>query len=265
MEPETRDHRIRTDQGELFARTWSPAAGQDRPPILLFHDSLGCVALWRGFPAALASATGHPVIAYDRLGFGRSDAHPGRLDADFIAREGGTVLPLLRQRFGFARFIVCGHSVGGGMAVETAARHPGDCLALVTMGAQAFVEDRTLEGIRHAQRDFAQDDGLSRLARYHGDKAEWVLDAWIGTWLDPGFAGWTLDDAIRRVRCPVLAIHGERDEYGSDEHPRRIAGAGGEAEILPGIGHVPYREDEALVVDIVRRFLERSLPAPPSR
>ena len=73
----------------------------DAPPIVLFHDSLGSVALWRDFPAVLAQATGHGVIAYDRLGFGRSDPHPGRLSNDFVqteAREGFRALRELRDR-----------------------------------------------------------------------------------------------------------------------------------------------------------------------
>ena len=53
---------------------------------------------------------------------------------------------------------------------------------------------------------------VERLARYHGDKARWVLDAWIGSWLHPGFASWTLAEVLPRVACPVLALHGALDE-----------------------------------------------------
>ena len=76
----TREHWIDTVQGKLFAQEWAPLQAQGAP-IVLLHDSLGCVALWREFPAQLAQTTGHRVIAYDRLGFGRSDAHPGSLRA----------------------------------------------------------------------------------------------------------------------------------------------------------------------------------------
>ncbi|MCJ9712629.1 alpha/beta hydrolase, partial [Bordetella hinzii] len=74
----TQDDFIETDQGRLYARRWR-AADTGLPPVVLLHDSLGCVALWRDFPQRLAEATGREVIAYDRLGFGRSDPHPGRL------------------------------------------------------------------------------------------------------------------------------------------------------------------------------------------
>lgn len=250
------DRMIRARTGDIFARLWweNGALGDAPPPFVLFHDSLGCTELWRGFPAALATATGRPVISYDRAGFGRSDPFPGELPADFIAAEATGSLPLLRETFGFSRFIACGHSVGGGMAAEIATRHADTCLALVTMGAQTFVEARTLDGIRAAKAGFADPQGLSRLERYHGDKARWVVDAWTETWLSPAFAGWTLDAALDRVSCPVLAIHGDADEFGSAEHPRRIAKGRGRAEILAGIGHNPHREAQEHVLRLIGGF-----------
>jgi pimeloyl-ACP methyl ester carboxylesterase len=249
---------IRIEGRRLFAKAWTPEVPEAGrlAPILLFHDSLGCVDLWRGFPGRLASTTGRRVIAYDRLGFGRSDPHPGRLEPDFIPMEVLRAVPQLFEQLGVTDFVACGHSVGGGMAVETAARCQARCRALVTIAAQAFVEDRTLAGIRAAQRDFQDPANLARLAKYHGDKARWVVDAWTQTWLSPGFADWNLDAALMAVRCPVLAIHGDLDEYGSEEHPRRIAAGRGTVQILPKTGHLPHREHEGLVADLVRRFLD---------
>lgn len=249
------DHRIALPGGAIFARSWDPAGGGAAAPVLLMHDSLGCVELWRSFPQRLAEVTGRRVIAYDRLGFGRSDPHPGRLTVGFVAAEAETVVPRLCDALGVESFAACGHSVGGGMAIETAARHADRCRALVTIAAQAFVEDRTLEGIRAARQDFQDPANLARLARYHGDKARWVVDAWTETWLSPEFADWTVDAALAALRCPVLAIHGAEDEYGTAEHPRRIAAGRGTARLLPGVGHVPHREQEALVVDLVAGFL----------
>jgi pimeloyl-ACP methyl ester carboxylesterase len=252
-----RDDFVQCGDHRLFSRSWAPPnpeAGR-RAPILLFHDSLGCVELWRSFPEKLAVATGRRVVAYDRLGFGRSDPHPGKLGVGFVAGEADSVVPQLCDRLGIGDFVACGHSVGGGMAIETAARWPERCLALVTIAAQTFIEDRTLAGIRLAQRDFQDPDNRARLARYHGDKTPWVLDAWIGTWLSPAFADWALDRPLAGVRCPVLAVHGELDEYGSTRHPQRIADGRGEALILPGIGHVPHREAEGALLAAIAAFL----------
>jgi pimeloyl-ACP methyl ester carboxylesterase len=221
---ETVDHWIDDPQGRLFARTWRPdrAGTQASATILLFHDSLGCVELWRDFPKQLARATQLQVVAYDRLGFGRSDPCPGALAADFMQTEALRSVPALCAQLGLSTLIPFGHSVGGAMAVATAVHLPERCTAVVTMSAQAFVEDRTLAGIQEAQRTFKDPGQVERLARYHGDKARWVLSAWIETWLASSFATWTLDADLACVRCPLLALHGDRDEYGSGRHPKRI-------------------------------------------
>ena len=257
--PTVRDVEIQSPQGRLHARIWS--TGGAGAPVVMLHDSLGCVELWRDFPLKLAQALKRDVIAYDRLGFGHSDAYPGSLPASFIDDEARGSFAALRGQLGLERFVVLGHSVGGGMAAGCAAEYPDACEALVTIAAQSFVEDRTLAGIREAEAMFAQPGQLERLERYHGTKAHWVLRAWIDTWTSAPFLDWTLDHALRGVHCPVLALHGDRDEYGSAVHPARIAElAGGEAVVLRDCGHVPHREQPELVLARLVEFLARVNP-----
>jgi pimeloyl-ACP methyl ester carboxylesterase len=143
------------------------------------------------------------------------------------------------------------------MAVCCAGAYGEDCQALITESAQAFVEDRTLEGIRVAKRNFDEPGQLDRLKKYHGEKAAWVLGAWVDTWLSPGFADWNLDEPLRQVRCPVLALHGEADEYGSSLHPERIARlTGGRPVLLENCGHVPHREQTRIVLDLAGQWLK---------
>ncbi|MDG0834226.1 alpha/beta hydrolase [Pelomonas saccharophila] len=242
-------------RGRLFARAWAPAGGNGaKPPIVLLHDSLGCVELWRDFPAALCEATGRRVVAYDRLGFGRSDAREGPMPLDFVADEARSFFPAVLAQLGIDRFAVLGHSVGGGMAVHCAAEWGARCEALVTMSAQVFVEDRTAQGIRAAGEQFKAPEQMQRLARYHGDKAAWVLAAWVGTWLDPAFAGWSLTATLPRVACAVLALHGDSDEYGSTCHPEmigRLVSGPARVEVLAETGHMPHRERPGHIAHIV--------------
>lgn len=201
---------------------------------------------------------GRRVVAYDRLGFGRSDARSAKLAPDFVGAEAALYLPAVREQLDIPRFAVLGHSVGGGMAVHLAAHARDACERLVTIAAQAVVEARTLDGIRAARRAFTDPDQFDRLARYHGDKTQWVLDAWIDTWLDPAFADWSLKLVLPQVTCPLLALHGELDEYGSVLHPEligRLAGGPATVEVLAGLGHMPHREQPALVVASVAAFL----------
>lgn len=243
--------------GAVFVRECLPGEATGGVPILMLHDSLGSVALWRDFPDRLSAATGRRVIAYDRPGFGRSAPRHAPPSLDFIAAEARDVIEPLCAALGVDRFVVFGHSVGGGMAVHCAARHRDRCVGLITVAAQAFVEERTRAGLREAQALFADPVQLERLARYHGDKARWVLDAWIETWLDPAFAHWSLDAVLPQVCCPLLAIHGADDEYGSPAHPERIARlSGGPAQIavMADTRHMPHREHPDAVLAAVADF-----------
>ncbi len=256
--PSSFDRYVETPVGRLFAREWKAAPANGLAPFVLFHDSLGSVEQWRDFPAQLAAATGRTVIAYDRLGFGRSDPHPGTLRNDFVQDEARSGLAPIRAAFAIDRMILFGHSVGGGMAIASGAAFPVETDAIITLAAQAFTEDRTLAGIEAARIAFEAESQVERVARYHGDKARWVLDAWIGTWRRPAFATWSLDDELRRLRCPVLALHGDHDEYGSNAHPERIAAlAGGPARavILKDCHHMPHREMPDTVLNLVRDFV----------
>ncbi|WP_019938660.1 alpha/beta fold hydrolase [Bordetella sp. FB-8] len=255
----SRDQWIDHPRGRIFARRWRAQDASDAaPPIVLLHDSLGSVELWRDFPAALSQAAGREVIAYDRLGFGRSEARHPWPSLDFVREEATEVFPVLLAQLGARKCVVMGHSVGGGMAIECAAQFPDRCSGLVTIAAQVFPEDRTLAGIRAAREQFREPGQMERLARYHGDKAQWVLDAWTEIWLDPAFASWSLATVLARVRCPALAIHGQDDEYGSTIHTDLMARHSGgpvRRAILPGVGHMPHREQPDQVLRLVADFL----------
>ncbi len=248
------DRYVHTAAGRLFAREWKATSAGGLAPFVLFHDSLGSVEQWRDFPAQLAAVTGRTVIAYDRLGFGRSDPHPGKLRNDFVQDEARSGLAPIRAAFAIDRMLLLGHSVGGGMAIASGAAFPVETDAVITLAAQAFTEDRTLAGIEAARIAFEAPGQVERVARYHGDKARWVLDAWIETWRTPAFSTWSLDDELRRLRSPVLALHGDHDEYGSNAHPERIAAlAGGPARavILKDCHHMPHREMPETVLDLI--------------
>lgn len=254
----TTDHWIGSAQGRLFARQWHPSTAEQAPPIILLHDSLGCVALWRDFPELLCEAVGRRVIAYDRSGFGKSDAFPGRLPLDFIYNEYVASLQSVCEQLEVERFVLFGHSVGGGIGVVSAARVPAQCVGLVTESAQIFREEITFEGIRAAKPVFAPGaPAYERLRSYHGEKTDWVLRSWQDTWLDPTFE-FDLTRYITALQCPVLAIHGDRDEYGSIEQPKRLCDLSPSPKqllILENCGHVPHRERAEDVLKAMTAFM----------
>ena len=155
------------------------------------------------------------------------------------------------------QFIVMGHSVGGGMSACIAADYAA-CQGLVTISAQSMLEEITVQGIREAKQAFKAPGQLARLEKYHGAKAQWVLDAWTETWCDPQFAAWNLSAQLSGVKCPNLVLHGELDEYATESQARAFAEqtqGTSELHLLAGLHHMPHKENPELVLPLIADFL----------
>ncbi len=250
------EFKIEVSGGFVYVKKWSPETTSTDSPLILLHDSLGCVELWKDFPSKLADKLSRCVIAYDRLGFGKSDPREALPSMEFIEEEALLYFPAIKEYLSIQHYVLLGHSVGGGMAVNIAA-HDLSCKGVVTVSAQAFVEDITIKGIEEAKNIFELPDQFARLEKWHGSKAKWILNAWTNIWLSAEFASWTLQPAIGKVRCPVLAIHGENDEYGSSAFPEFISkNATGQSSmlLLKNCGHMPHKEKPIEVLCAVEAF-----------
>lgn len=226
-------------------------------PLVLLHDSLGCVGMWRSFPEQLASTLKRPVIAYDRLGFGQSQQMHESMPLTFIEDEMHSAFVAVKEFFKLNHYALLGHSVGGGMAVCIAARDP-NCSHLISIAAQAFVELRTRDGIRAAQKSFEDPKQFARLNKWHGPRAKWVLDAWTIPWLSSEFDDWGLEPFSSKVMCPTLVIHGVNDEFGSVAFPQAIYDSVGgykELMLIEHCAHMPHRERTEAVIEKVKEFL----------
>jgi len=250
------EFKVEVPGGSIFIKKWTPKIVSTKSPLILLHDSLGSVDLWRDFPSVLAENLSRCVVAYDRLGFGQSGARDELPSMEFIEEEATKFFPAIKRCLSIQHYSLLGHSVGGGMAINIASRDP-DCEAVVTVSAQAFVEDLTIKGIEDAKQMFEQPEQIARLEKWHGSKAKWVLKAWINVWLSAEFANWSLKPNISSMRCPILVIHGENDEYGSIAFPKFISeNAGGQTEmlLLKNCGHIPHKEKPQEVIVAIELF-----------
>lgn len=235
-----------------------PAAVDARPALVLLHEGLGCVAMWRDFPEQLAAATGCRVVVYSRPGYGHSDPHPEPRTPRYMHREGEEILPMLLAALAIERPILVGHSDGGSIALICAGRFPYLPAGLVVMAPHEFVEEETLAGIRAARAFWQTSDWPAKLGRYHRD-AQQVFSDWNDCWLSPAFRDWNIEACLPAIRCPVLAMQGEDDEYATMRQIEVIAEQvpGTQLLKLPACGHTPQRDQTAKVLAAIAAFVVR--------
>lgn len=253
---EIESFQIKIPQGVLFAKKWKPQKQHSDLVIVMMHDSLGCVDMWKDFPQQLCERLAVTVIAYDRLGFGRSSMNPNKPTISFIEEEANQFFLAIKKHFALDKFIALGHSVGGGMSLQIASIY-ADCVGVISISAQAYVEQLTIDGIKSAQQLFQDKEQRDKLYKWHGDKTDWVLSAWIDTWLSKEFANWTLCDLLSRVTCPALVIHGDSDEYGTLAFPNSICQAlNGPTQklIIEDCGHMPHKQKTTQVLNAIEQF-----------
>jgi pimeloyl-ACP methyl ester carboxylesterase len=229
------------------------AGSSERPPLVLLHEGLGSVELWRGLPDDLHAATGRRVIAFSRYGHGRSAPPAEPRTPAFFHDEALRVLPELFDRLGVREPVLVGHSDGASIALIHAAHHPVG--GLVLLAPHVFVEQLTVDAIRETRDSFLNGELRDRMARYHDD-VDAAFWGWSDVWLDPDFRAWNLGDEAARVTAPTLVIQGADDPYGTLEQVERIETRvpGARRLVLPG-GHSPHLEHRADVVAAISAFV----------
>jgi pimeloyl-ACP methyl ester carboxylesterase len=225
-------------------------------PLLLFHEGLGSLGMWRDFPEALAAATGRRVIAWSRQGYGASMAGPDMYDDDFMHLEADAAAGVM-QSLGIAQAHIFGHSDGASIALLLAARHPHRVSSLTLEAPHVFVEAVCLTAINKLHAEARESGFLDRLGKYHQD-VERMFERWCSIWLKQSFADWDIVSELDGIKCPTLLIQGENDEYGSFAQLDKIAAQCPQARQLrfTGCGHSPHVYRRADVISATAEFLK---------
>lgn len=248
----------------LYAERIEPAAAPAGPMLIFLHEGLGSIAQWKDFPAQLCRLSNLPGLVYERWGFGNAEPLCGPRQPDYLLTEARDVLPDVLQNSGVrAPPLLIGHSDGGSIALLFAAAFPAGVRAVITEAAHVFVEDITLEGIRKAKALYQSTDLRERLARFHGaDKVDSMFSGWCDTWLRPDFRDWNMAAELPRISCPLLALQGADDEYGTPAQLQAIAaGVSGPVEtvLIADCGHVPHHQARERVLAAMTRFIAEHL------
>jgi len=244
--------------GHTLAYEWV-GAESGKPPLVFLHEGLGSIRQWRDFPEKVAAATGTRALVYDRYGYGQSDVlREKRRTVRFMHDEALTAFPDFLKKLEVENPVLIGHSDGASIAlIHAGAGHA--VRGVVAMAPHVFIEPICITSIRKVTGEFESSDLPARLAKYHRD-ARKTFYGWADVWLDPEFKGWDIrDEFLPNIRCPVLAIQGYDDEYGTmaqlDELQRRS-----KAQLLKleRCGHAPFRDQPERTLEAIADFIRRT-------
>jgi lipoate-protein ligase A len=249
-------------QGRMLRGHWR---GPRTPASLVFlHDALGSVRLWRDFPDQLVRATGCGALLYDRWGSGESEALSRPDSKNYLLDEALHALPEVLSRTEIKEAVLIGQSDGASIALACAGDFPARVRGVIALSPHLFVEARTLAAIRDQIADYERGDLGARLARHHGARTAALFARLVEVWsAKPAGAGWGLEPHVARVRCPVLAIQGEDDEFFTAAQLEALARLVPQLEVLriPGAGHYPMHQARNEVLAAAIRFIRSATAA----
>ncbi len=252
--------------GHRLAARWLGPPADEAPTLVFLHEGLGSIGQWKDFPAELAVATGCGALVYDRYGYGGSDRlePPYEREVDFMQVEAREVLPSVLDQTGVRQTILVGHSDGGSIALLAAATLDTRIRGVITEAAHVFVEPESVASIEDAVIAYRAGDLRDKLARHHGDAVDSAFYGWANTWLKPDFEAFHIEGYLRAITCPVLAIQGADDAYGTSAQLDMIkAAVSGPVEtmLLPDCGHAPHFDARDEVLAAMTGFV-RTVLAP---
>lgn len=256
---EERTFFVQADGRNLRVMTVLPSGGQvsGKATLVFLHEGLGSIGQWRDFPRRLAEATGFGAIIYDRQGFGGSDPLD-RGNQQYLQREDLSSLVAVLDACSVRAPVLIGHSDGGTIALLYAAQFPERPRGVVTLAAHVFVEEETLAGIRAAVQTFETGDLRQKLSRYHAENTDSMFNGFKDDWLLPRYRDWNIESCLQNIRCPLLVMQGEDDEYGTIAQVEAIkVGVSGpvESALIHGCGHIPHFQAGELVLDKMKIFI----------
>ncbi|MBF0201015.1 MAG: alpha/beta hydrolase [Desulfamplus sp.] len=230
-----------------------------KPYIIFIHEGLGSMAMWKGFPMALCRRLNWPGIIYDRQGYGLSSPLSGKRTLHYLHGYALVELPGIIERLVPAGrpFFIVGHSDGGTIGLIYASEQNPGLRGVITEAAHIFVEPVTIEGIKAAVEIF-EERLLEPLSKYHGDKTRDIFNAWWEIWLAPHFRYWNIEYLLPSIHCPVMAIQGVDDVYGTSAQVDGIVNGvsnGGVKVMIEKCGHSPHLEQRQVVLGKMADFM----------
>ncbi|NYT67759.1 alpha/beta fold hydrolase [Pusillimonas noertemannii] len=233
---------------------------RDADLIIFLHEGLGSASMWKDWPAQLCEAAGCRGLVFSRYAYGASTPRPPdeKWPVEYMHDQAREALPALLEALDLQdeRPILFGHSDGASIALLYAAMYPDAVKAIAVAAPHIFVEDISVKSIEAAREAYLHTDLPQRLGRYHSD-TDSVFWGWNDIWLNPEFRKWNIEAYLDQIRCPILALQGVDDEYGTLDQIQGIKRIATHAKlcIIERCRHSPHKDQPETVIREVVDFL----------
>lgn len=244
----------------VFYKIINPHLRDKNKPLLVFlHEGLGCSEQWKDFPYVVSESVKCPALLFDRIKYGKSEFSDKPFDHNYMHDEAFENLPELLDKLNISeRLILIGHSDGGTISLLFASRFPGKVAAVITEADHVICEEATIKGVANVVKEFENGKIRDYLLKYQKEKTDKLFYGWSGYWLSEEAKNWSIEEYLKDVKAPVLAIQGKDDKYGSAEQLiSKVKSLGGDVNILylDNCGHIPHREQKELVFNRIKNFI----------
>jgi 3-oxoadipate enol-lactonase len=225
--------------------------------VLLVHGAYDNGDYWQHVYPHLARD--HTPIAIDLPGRRESDGPPIG-DATGYAR----FFPALADALKLPPFVFFGHSMGGSMAVDFAARNPRRTKGVIALGSaprwttsQADIDkwDGDPEGAFGDNLDYLFAKSASAAVRAAYDRQLRTTPPMTCKADIAHCRSVALEGRLDRVKAPTLVVAGDEEAWIDGSYALRDGIAGARFEVIPGAGHAVALEQPAALNAAVDRFL----------
>ncbi|MCK9254239.1 MAG: alpha/beta hydrolase [Bacteroidales bacterium] len=240
----------------------NPEFSNNTDDVLIFlHEGLGSIGQWKDFPEKLSKKLEMPALIYDRYGYGKSDGLSENRNPNYLEEDAKNYMPFIFNKLlkPNSNKIIIGHSDGGSLALLYAAMFPENTKAIIIEAAHLFIEDLTYNSVKKMYDIFYKRGLKKSLEKYHGKNTVTMFHGWYDVWTNPEYKNWNIENYLKLIKCPVLAIQGDKDEYGSikqlDSLKNNIKSFC-QIELIKNCGHAPHFEAEEEITELTLSFIQ---------
>ena len=229
------------------------------PALVFLHPGMGAKETWGRFPEILCNELMITGIVYSRPEYVRQGGTI-RLPIDFIEREAERLDRILGQ-VGAQDVAIIGSSDGASIALDHAARFPDRVRCVVSIAAHVRVDPVMIAALERLRAEVTSEPTPQWLVAQFGAEAVDTALAWCDTWKILMDSSWSMEERLRQVGCPVLAMQGSEDRNGAMDQLAAISAKVRDCSVsvLDGLGHFPFREEPERLSALTAEYLAKHM------